>query len=118
MQHADRRQETIDQPAHPLPGHPMPLTASPQTVEPSFAYMGPERRQHAAVGRHREVGEVSPRHGAEPASPLIDRLVPVPAKRLRDLIESGSHSLALSPAPLHTPPVNASRATPRRPRMT
>jgi hypothetical protein len=56
----------------------MPLAASPQTVEPSFAYVGTERRQHAAVGRHREVGELSRRSadGSEPvAMPKELRLV-------------------------------------------
>jgi len=77
----------------------MPLTASPQTLEPSFTYMGTESRHHAAVGRYREVGEVAPHHGPEPAPLLIDRPMPVPAKRFRDLIESGSHPLPLRPTP-------------------
>src|SRR5262249_44045018 len=58
-----------------------------------------KRRQRAGVGRHREVGEVAPHHGPQPLPLLIDRPVPDPPERFRDLLEFGSHSCSLRPAP-------------------
>src|SRR5208282_2330187 len=77
----------------------MPLAASPQTLEPSFTYMGTKSRHHAAVGRHREVGKIASYCCSEPTSLLVDRLMPIPTKRFRDLIDFGPHSFPLRHAP-------------------
>jgi len=77
----------------------MPLAASPQTTIPLFADVGAEGREQARVGGDREIGKIALDHGSQPLSLLINRRVPEPAERLLDLLELGSHSLSLRPAP-------------------